>query len=908
ISQCNLPGKKIVIDPQQDLTDVEYDISGGRMKVEFHRKLDTGDCTDLVLTADTPLYIIMAMGVKGNLNVVGHGYSETHNVVCMGSMMNTIECKPPSEWDNSPPSLPATTSMAPGLSGLAGRGDKRCKRGDGAGQHLQPWHTTAHLRGVNTEALPPAKWERKLNEVESKAPEHFVRAKGQLRDLADADRLLVKLHLTPCIDYPPMASPRGNTSGGEAQESDASPVPSPRSLGIADGAPTELSSTQVLLLGDELSDASSDETKAKFAFNRYDENDIGASPNTVPRRCTDVFWLIIYIVYSCVVARVGMYVFPLRRPAALLKLSDWRNDHCGLGESKDKPLLFFCLRDTDPNRDLLNMYYPICVSECPTREFQGLYECPRNVKNRPFTTITTTSTMITSTVLTTQAPPVYAPPNPYQPYWKPIQDAERGGIYNRPGWYPPSPYSNPYSNPYDPYDSYWPDGAYRPAFQDYPAPVTHSEEGEAQRARTARRLMEAPDHRLEPHIGTNNIVLSDWRGNFTLIEVSGYPSHPFVNMVCLPWVANLKMQTEEFIQKTPLVRYFATLINAYQPLIVAAITGIVLSYVYITLLRFRASILVRGGLATLILGPLSFGAYFIWCWRKEHCPMSTGDKLGDGASGFGFLIIGLTFLAVSCNLEHNVEMAISCIEWSCKAVLETPSLKLEPVLALACRGVVDGASILLIAWIWTSELDDKDTFKMQYQTLLPPQSELQLGMCAIVAFWCLWTNWIITALSDFVIMYTTEQWFFNGGMEGTGHAPCCSILRAYFVCLRYHFGTMVLGGATVGSIQPLRLALGFVHAAVEMESNSVLAVLSCCCNCVSDLYTLYLEPLSRNAYMDLALNARDFWDSAAHALEVNSFQADTIHILNGATWLFQVAGAGGSFPGAFTKATGAEMP
>jgi len=120
ISQCNLPGKKIVIDRQQDLTDVEYDISGGRMKVEFHRKLDTGDCTDLVLTADTPLYIIMAMGVKGNLNVVAHGYSETHNVVCMGSMMNTIECKPPSEWDNSPPSLPATTSMAPGLSGLAG--------------------------------------------------------------------------------------------------------------------------------------------------------------------------------------------------------------------------------------------------------------------------------------------------------------------------------------------------------------------------------------------------------------------------------------------------------------------------------------------------------------------------------------------------------------------------------------------------------------------------------------------------------------------------------------------------------------------------------------------------------------------------------------------------------------------
>ena len=35
-------------------------------------------------------------------------------------------------------------------------------------------------------------------------------------------------------------------------------------------------------------------------------------------------------------------------------------------------------------------------------------------------------------------------------------------------------------------------------------------------------------------------------------------------------------------------------------------------------------------------------------------------------------------------------------------------------------------------------------------------------------------------------------------------------------------------------------------------------------------------------------------------LVLSFVQADTIHILNGATWLFQVAGAGGSFPEAFT--------
>lgn len=44
---------------------------------------------------------------------------------------------------------------------------------------------------------------------------------------------------------------------------------------------------------------------------------------------------------------------------------------------------------------------------------------------------------------------------------------------------------------------------------------------------------------------------------------------------------------------------------------------------------------------------------------------------------------------------------------------------------------------------------------------------------------------IITAISDFVIMYTTELWVFTGGLTRRGgHAPCCSLLRGYFICLR----------------------------------------------------------------------------------------------------------------------------
>ena len=112
LSQCNLLGYSIRIDKKQDLTEVTYDISNGRMKVDAHRKLNTGDCTDLVLAADTPYYVIMAMGAANDLTVGRHGSSATHNMVCLSTLTESYECKPPADWENVAPTLPASGTMA----------------------------------------------------------------------------------------------------------------------------------------------------------------------------------------------------------------------------------------------------------------------------------------------------------------------------------------------------------------------------------------------------------------------------------------------------------------------------------------------------------------------------------------------------------------------------------------------------------------------------------------------------------------------------------------------------------------------------------------------------------------------------------------------------------------------------
>ena len=118
--------------------------------------------------------------------------------------------------------------------------------------------------------------------------------------------------------------------------------------------------------------------------------------------------------------------------------------------------------------------------------------------------------------------------------------------------------------------------------------------------------------------------------------------------------------------------------------------------------------------------------------------------------------------------RQDIDLAIDCIEWSCKAVLETPSLKLEPLLALSFRGLVDLASAATAAMILTSDLQNDEVRQREYHWIIPQQSAEQIAMLAAVAFWCLWTNFIITAISDFASWRIGLAFYGPRGQFGIG--------------------------------------------------------------------------------------------------------------------------------------------
>eukprot|EP00913_Durusdinium_trenchii_P020366 g19132.t1 len=233
--------------------------------------------------------------------------------------------------------------------------------------------------------------------------------------------------------------------------------------------------------------------------------------------------------------------------------------------------------------------YPICVDTCPQGE---LIVCPKN-QNRKTTTAEPSST---------------STENAYAHYFHSIKESNNGGL------------------PYPPYPS---DGAY----EQYPP-------GHAFRYPFYQTPFHYPPPIYPPPIPTG----TTWNPENNPTE--GLPKSEKVTSVQSPVDPSehrriLSLASASTEDKTPLVNTWATLINSYWPLLVAAGTGVVMSYVFMTLLRFRAAML---------------------------------DRFTDGLVAVAGLVVGLGFSTITWSLREATDLAVECIEWSCKAVLETPTL------------------------------------------------------------------------------------------------------------------------------------------------------------------------------------------------------------------------------------------
>lgn len=387
-------------------------------------------------------------------------------------------------------------------------------------------------------------------------------------------------------------------------------------------------------------------------------------------------------------------------------------------------------------------------------------------------------------------------------------------------------------------------------------------------------------------------------GNGTVAECGGainYPTKSHMNMLCMPKRHKARRrQVRPWRQAATDTVLASVIIQRRDWLISVNVAAIVISYCLIRVLQKQASTLVTLGITLISVVTISLGLYLLgfFSWFASFLPglpkvLATLSLVPSAEwqwPGLLLLAVGVGWATKSCAMRGPIDVAADCIEMSCTCILQTPYLIVHPVM------VALAYALILCVLTYTSLIVFSTGSAPCVSGGVDHAPSLTEVACAIfIVFFSVWVHQTLFMVSEFVVAYAAAMWSFHGGLQGEGQVSQGVIMRAWWACLRYHLGTCMYGALAISVMRPITLPLGALMAFLEIKGNAVGSILrACCCYC-SDLFAR-VRPLKKVAYVDVVMNSAPFCEASRESLKVILMQEDTVRVLNGASWLFQVAG------------------
>jgi len=159
----------------------------------------------------------------------------------------------------------------------------------------------------------------------------------------------------------------------------------------------------------------------------------------------------------------------------------------------------------------------------------------------------------------------------------------------------------------------------------------------------------------------------------------------------------------------------------------------------------------------------------------------------------------------------------------------------------------------------------------------------QKSMVAYYAFGMLWLVEMANSMSQFVVSYAVILWYYHPKPKGYG--PSVPLIRGAIVGCFFHLGTIAFGAFLIATLRLIRIILMWLSRQAKADGNSVGKALAACCTCCITLVQRYVEFLTKNAYIDVALSSTPFLTAAQNSFGFLTSDTGKVAILNGACFV-----------------------
>jgi len=322
-----------------------------------------------------------------------------------------------------------------------------------------------------------------------------------------------------------------------------------------------------------------------------------------------------------------------------------------------------------------------------------------------------------------------------------------------------------------------------------------------------------------------------------------------------------------------------------------------LSFILSNLLRWKtvATTIVWTSLTGFLAFQIAF-IYFCYktsnTWDREE-PQTHNTTSIYALRAFSIILMAFCglYVCVMIFLRNSINIAIQVMVLSSQCLAEMPFLVLTPIISLV------GFATFFVAFIfYCFNIASQGEFTTVYTTYSgtqipvgykfePLDSDKQQEELWFMFFCLLWTMNFICAIGIFVVAYCSAKWYFTEPDKRGPEIGCGTVLSSYWICIRYHLGTLAFGSLIIAFVQFIRAVLLYITKhSKQISENIVLKYLMCCVQCCLCCLEKCLKFISKNAYIQTAIHNSGFCHGAYDGFFLvarNIFRIGALHVVSG---------------------------
>eukprot|EP00931_Biecheleriopsis_adriatica_P071750 TRINITY_DN4566_c0_g1_i1.p1 TRINITY_DN4566_c0_g1~~TRINITY_DN4566_c0_g1_i1.p1 ORF type:complete len:1433 (-),score=415.05 TRINITY_DN4566_c0_g1_i1:58-4356(-) len=318
---------------------------------------------------------------------------------------------------------------------------------------------------------------------------------------------------------------------------------------------------------------------------------------------------------------------------------------------------------------------------------------------------------------------------------------------------------------------------------------------------------------------------------------------------------------------------------------------------YLIFMKYCARPFSFGVLGLLILASISMSAYCLGVIGNDEAkadrllgtysehPITLAHIVGWSSAGLAVALIALLFA-----IYPTLKRAVGCIESTCEAIWAQDSLHRLPNIEIAIRTAFTLAWLVLFSFVVSSgevappALDVNGT-PVSTRVKRFSSSPLQKFFVVYYIGGFLWALETLSMLFHFSASFCTVTWYFTPcRQDGSKTDMEPHLWRSGLLYgLRYHLGSLALGGALTGIFRPVHAPMAIIaRQARYIERNAnPLAVANCmCCVWCFEEIVRYID---KNAIIYMVLNSTAYFQSATGAVRTMRRAGQEMSYVNGST-------------------------